>query len=109
VIRKRPVLTGVGRMDAGSEWADDIVVSETIEVGREPGKRLRRTAEEKRRIVEASGFHVGTSVWELWERYDFALKRTSVPASISDKSIESAIRLERRALLRVPLMSRTSQ
>jgi len=38
-------------MDAGSEWADDIFVSETIEVGREPGKRLRRTAEEKLRIV----------------------------------------------------------
>jgi transposase len=29
-------------------------VSETIEVGREHGKRLRRTAEEKRRIVEAT-------------------------------------------------------
>jgi hypothetical protein len=41
-------------MDAGSEWADDIFVSETIEVGREPGKRLRRTAEEKLRIVEAT-------------------------------------------------------
>ena len=41
-------------MDAGSERADDIVVSETIEVGRESGKRFRRTAEEKRRIVEAT-------------------------------------------------------
>ena len=41
-------------MDAGSEWVDDVFVSETIEVGREPGKRLRRTAEEKRQIVEAT-------------------------------------------------------
>ena len=36
------------------EWADDGFVSETIEVSRGSGKRLRRTAEEKRRIVEAT-------------------------------------------------------
>jgi transposase len=36
------------------KWADDGFVSETIEVSRGSGKRLRRTAEEKRRIVEAT-------------------------------------------------------
>lgn len=41
-------------MDAGSEWTDEIVVSETIEGGREPGKQSRCTADEKRRIVEAT-------------------------------------------------------
>lgn len=41
-------------MDDGRGWADDRVVSETIEVSRDLGKRQRRTAEEKRRIVEAT-------------------------------------------------------
>lgn len=53
VARKRP---GWTVWTWGGRWADDHVVSDAIEVGVEGGraKRVHRTAEQKRRIVEAT-------------------------------------------------------